>query len=164
MPRRSVALDQWGVTDNLASGKFQFHKGEILFGKLRPYFHKVGVAPVDGVCSTDILVITPNEPAWFAFLLGHVSSDELIRYTDGSSAGTRMPRTSWSDLARYRVSLPPQPVAAAFDRQIRPLIQRIVLNVHEANTLVELRDTLLPRLLSGELRVPEAAYLAEASL
>ena len=163
MPRKSIALDNWGVVDNLVSGKFRFHRGEILFGKLRPYFHKVGVAPLDGVCSTDILVVVPKKPLWFAFLLGHSSSDELIQHTDSSSAGTRMPRASWSDLARFGVTLPPEPVAEAFDQQIRPLVLKIVANVHENKTLAELRDTLLPRLLSGELRVGDAAVPAEVS-
>ncbi len=60
MPRRCITLSDWGHGDELESNKFEFERGEILFGKLRPYFHKVGVAPVDGVCSTDILVVRPK--------------------------------------------------------------------------------------------------------
>jgi type I restriction enzyme S subunit len=60
MPRRSISLTDWTTADAIESNKFEFHQGEILFGKLRPYFHKVGIAPVDGVCSTDILVIVPK--------------------------------------------------------------------------------------------------------
>ena len=60
MPRRCIALSEWGNADGLESNKFEFKKGEILFGKLRPYFHKVGIAPVSGVCSTDIVVVTPQ--------------------------------------------------------------------------------------------------------
>ena len=45
MPKRCIALRQWSNADGLASGKFKFEQGDILFGKLRPYFHKVGVAP-----------------------------------------------------------------------------------------------------------------------
>src|SRR5204863_1738880 len=84
----------------------------MLFGKLRPYFHKVGVAPLDGVCSTDILVVTPKEPAWFGFVLGHVSSVELVNHTNAASTGTKMhaqigrtfPATK---LRCHRKSLPP---------------------------------------------------------
>jgi hypothetical protein len=54
MPRRSITLPVWGRAEELASNKFSFERGEILFGKLRPYFHKVGIAPISGVCSTDI--------------------------------------------------------------------------------------------------------------
>jgi type I restriction enzyme S subunit len=100
MPRSCIALSDWGTANGLESNKFEFKTGEILFGKLRPYFHKVGIAPVDGVCSTDIVVVTPRQADWFGFVLGHVSSDAFVEYTNAGSTGTKMPRTSWSDMAR----------------------------------------------------------------
>jgi len=153
MPRRCIALSGWGYADNLESNKFQFKRGEILFGKLRPYFHKVGIAPTDGVCSTDILVIRPQEPAWFGFVLGHVSSVELVNHTDAASSGTKMPRTNWQDISRFGVALPPPSLVAQFTEEIRPLVDRIIANIHESRTLGSLRDALLPKLLSGEIRV-----------
>lgn len=163
MPRRSIALSDWGHGDELESNKLEFKRGEILFGKLRPYFHKVGVAPLAGVCSTDILVITPKEPAWFGFVLGHVSSVELVKHTDAASTGTKMPRTNWNDIARFKVALPPESLAAEFTERIRPMIGRIIANIHESRTLAALRDALLPKLLSGELRVPAAKTLAKTT-
>ena len=154
MPRRCIALSDWGHADELESNKFEFERGEILFGKLRPYFHKVGVAPVDGVCSTDILVVRPKTPEWFGFVLGHVSSVELVNHTNAASTGTKMPRANWNDIARFEVALPPESLAAEFTATIRPMIDRIIANIHESRTLAELRDALLPKLLSGELRVP----------
>jgi type I restriction enzyme S subunit len=154
MPRRSIALSDWGLAEKLESGKFEFKRGEILFGKLRPYFHKVGVAPLGGVCSTDILVVTPKEPAWFGFVLGHVSSVELVNHADAASTGTKMPRANWNDISHYQVALPSRQLAADFTEKTRPLIERIIANLHESRTLATLRDALLPKLLSGELRVP----------
>lgn len=156
MPRRSIALSDWGYADSLESNKFNFKRGEILFGKLRPYFHKVGVAPVDGVCSTDILVIAPKEPEWFAFVLGHVSSDDFVNHTNAGATGTKMPRTNWQDMARYEVVMPPKPVAEAFTQMTRPLIERINANIHTSRILTALRDALLPKLMSGEVGVREA--------
>ncbi len=163
MPRRCIALSDWGHTEELESGKFEFKRGEILFGKLRPYFHKIGVAPLDGVCSTDILVITPKEPAWFGFVLGHVSSVELVNHTNAASTRTKMPRANWNDISRYEVALPPKQLAAEFTEKIHPLVERIIANLHESRTLAALRDALMPKLLSGELRVPAAAKLVEAT-
>jgi type I restriction enzyme S subunit len=153
MPRRCIALGDWDDSADVASGKTAFKKGEILFGKLRPYFHKVGVAPFDGVCSTDILVLAPKSPEWFGFLLGHASSDELIQFTDLASTGTKMPRTNWGDISSFKVALPPKPIAAAFTRTIQPMLDRMQTNLHQSRTLATLRDTLLPKLLSGELSV-----------
>ena len=80
MPKRCIALNQWSNADGIASGKYKFEQGDILFGKLRPYFHKVGVAPLDGVCSTDIVVVHPQSDLWLGFILGHTSSAEFVDY------------------------------------------------------------------------------------
>jgi type I restriction enzyme S subunit len=125
MPRRSISLSEWGESDDLESAKFRFSAGDILFGKLRPYFHKVGVAVIDGVSSTDIVVMEPKSEAWLSFLLCVVSSEEFVGYTDSVSTGTKMPRTSWRDMARYRVALPIKELAASFDADARPLLDRI---------------------------------------
>ncbi|WP_147654184.1 restriction endonuclease subunit S [Vulcaniibacterium gelatinicum] len=161
MPRRCIALPEWGMADGLESNKFRFKKGEILFGKLRPYFHKVGVAPIDGVCSTDIVVVTPRSDEWFGFVLGHVSSVAFVEYTNAGSSGTKMPRTSWEDMARYEVVLPPERLAAAFAGLVRPFIEQIMCRIHESRALATLRDTLLPKLISGELRVKDAETFLE---
>jgi type I restriction enzyme S subunit len=163
MPKRCITLSDWSFADGLGSNKFAFRKGEILFGKLRPYFHKVGVAPVDGVCSTDIVVVAPRHPHWFAFVLCVVSSDEFVEYTNAGSTGTKMPRTSWADMARYKIALPPESVAERFSMLVQPLIERIIAGIHESRALAALRDALLPKLISGELRVKNAERSIEAT-
>ncbi len=161
MPRRSIALSSWGSANGIGSNKFRFKKGEILFGKLRPYFHKVGVAPEDGVCSTDIIVFTPKADSWFGFVLGHVSSNNFVEYTNSGSTGTRMPRTSWNEMARYKLTIPTEQILRAYTSQIKPSIERILELIHESVSLSAIRDALLPRLISGELRVPKAEHLIQ---
>lgn len=161
MPRRSIALGEWATADGVESGKFHFNCGEILFGKLRPYFHKVGVAPVDGVCSTDILVLRPRNDHWFGLVLGAVSSDAFVEFTSAGSTGTRMPRTSWTEMARYPLPIPPEGVARAFTTSVRPLIARVIASIHENRSLAALRDALLPKLISGELRIPHPKRMLE---
>ncbi len=153
MPKRCIALSEWESADGLASSKFRFQRGDILFGKLRPYFHKVGVAPLAGVCSTDIVVVVPKSPGWFGFVLGHMSSSAFVGYTDAASTGTRMPRTKWADMARYTVAFPSQEIANAFTGLIQPCIRRMISAIHESRALSSQRDALLPKLVSGEIRV-----------
>ncbi len=164
MPRKSIALGEWESAEVLGSNKYEFRLKEILFGKLRPYFHKVGIASLDGVCSTDILVVAPEEPEWFGFVLGHISSSEFVDYTNASSTGTKMPRTNWKDMSSFDLVIPPVEVARLYTDLVRPLTDRIVANIHESNSLSALRDTLLPKLLSGEIRVQEAEEVVEAEL
>jgi len=151
MPRKSIALTEWGVSDGLASGKFWYQPNDVLFGKLRPYFHKVGVTSHEGVCSTDILVVRAN-PQWLGFVAMHLSSDAMISYATQLSNGAKMPRTNWSDISRHKVALPNIESASEFDRLIFPMIEKINENIAAIITLAELRNALLPRLISGQLR------------
>ena len=153
MPRHSIALTEWENARKVTSNKSAFNKGEILFGKLRPYFHKVGIAPVNGVCSTDIVVISPQTFEWSAFVLACVSSTEFVSYTDKTSTGTKMPRASWETMGAYPLCLPARQVAQAFQDITQQHLGHIVANIDQSRTLTALRDTLLPKLISGELRV-----------
>lgn len=156
IPRKQLGLDSWGTAGELASAKSAFERNDILFGKLRPYFHKVVIAPFEGVCSTDILVCKAKQTAYHHYVAMHLFSDELIAYADRLSNGAKMPRINWKDLAAYEVAIPPSEVAEQFYILIEPMIARMLANVEQAQTLANLRDTLLPRLISGQLRLPDA--------
>ena len=162
MPRRSISLDVWDCAGTVTSNKSIFKKGEILFGKLRPYFHKVGRAPVDGICSTDIVVVNPKGVNWDAFTLQYLSSDEFVNYTSQVASGTKMPRTSWKLMGQYQITHPTEQIASAFQTLLSPMINRIENNSLGTRHLATIRDVLLPRLVSGEIRVCEAEKQAEA--
>jgi len=153
IPRRSIALSEWSNAGEVGSNKSRFYKGDILFGKLRPYFHKVGVAVIDGICSTDILVIAPMDETCYGLVLGYVSSDEFVAYTTAASTGTKMPRTNWRDMSSFQVVIPTADVLKRYNQIVIFLINRIEANIFESQILAALRDALLPRLMSGELRV-----------
>ena len=155
MPRRSLALNEWETAERITSNKLSFQKDEFLFGKLRPYFHKVGMAPIAGICSTDIVVVSPKTAVWSSFVLLCISTEEFVSYTDQTSNGTKMPRTSWKIMGQYKICLPPEPVAQAFQRTSQDLLTRISSNIHESHVLRKQRDTLLPHLFSGEVTTTE---------
>lgn len=164
IPRKQLGLDSWGTAKELASAKSTFERNDILFGKLRPYFHKVVIAPFEGVCSTDILACKAKHTSYHQYVAMQLFSDELIAYADRLSNGAKMPRIGWKDLAAYEVVIPPIEIAEKFSAIAEPMIGRILANVEKAQTLANLRDTLLPRLISGQLRLPEAeAALAEVA-
>lgn len=161
IPRKSLSLTNWGVAAGLESAKSSFRAGDILFGKLRPYFHKVVIAPMDGICSTDILVCNANKPCFYGLVATQLFSESLITYADRLSNGAKMPRVSWKDLAAYDIVIPTDDVAEAYTDTIQPIFDRMSANVLQAKTLSTLRDTLLPRLISGQLRLPDAEAAIE---
>ena len=154
MPRERIFLDDWdNSSDSVMSNKFQFKKGDILFGKLRPYFRKVGISPISGICSTDILVINPKDPLWLGFVLCIVSSENFINFTDSASHGTRMPRTDWETMKNFQVIIPDLKSMKKHNHVFSPILNRAIINVHLIHDLMQIRDSLLPKLMSGEIRV-----------
>jgi len=153
MPRKSIALSDWGKAGQVQSTKLRFRRGEILFGKIRPYFHKVGIAPVDGVCSSDAIVIVPKKEEWSLLLLCCVSSKEFVDQATQTSQGTKMPRANWGVLTHYPIALPEDSVLSLFNDAISPMVDLIKNLVFRNRNLQTTRDILLPKLISGEVSV-----------
>lgn len=154
LPRRSIALCDWGRAEQVTSSKHRFRAGEILFGKIRPYFHKVGVAFVDGVASSDAIVIRPNNPAHHGLVLMTVASDEFVADTSQSmKEGSKMPRADWKQMQRYPTPLPPDGLLDSFESVIQPIVEQLKALTFATIKLRAARDLLLPRLMNGDIAV-----------
>lgn len=151
--RRNISLVNTGLGGDVESNKYCFKKMDILFGKLRPYFHKVCFAPFDGICSTDILVIRPKKKHLFGYCLFAFFQNDVVEYANLGSGGTRMPRTSWETLSQYQVAVPDESKLIKFNEIAQSFVEKIEQNQKQIRTLEKLRDTLLPKLMSGEVRV-----------
>lgn len=154
--RKHLALHAFGTGSDVESNKSVFRKHDILFGKLRPYFHKVCFAPFDGICSTDILVIRPKARNFFAFSLMAFFQKEVVDHSDMASEGTRMPRTNWKILSSYPLPIPDDETMARFNETIQPIIEKIEANISQIASLARTRDDLLPKMMTGEARTTYA--------
>lgn len=155
LPRKSIALSNWDVVAGVSSTSLAFKKGEILFGKIRPYFHKVGVAPFDGICTPSTIVIRPLKDEYFAITLSCISSEHFIDYATAVSQGTTMPSVNWNVFVNYPVVIPPPAIARRFDDWVRAIVDKVHNLIFQNKNLRETRDLLLPKLISGEVDVSE---------
>lgn len=156
MAKASISIDEWGEAEESKSTKYDFERGQILFGRLRPYFCKVGIAPTNGICSTDIQVIEPKkENYWREFLLCQLTTQRFIDYCDRVSTGTRMPRVGWNDMCEYTVPIPPENRVKEFSKEIKPFIDQIINNIHESMNLQNSREVLLEGLITGDTTLDE---------
>ncbi len=156
IPRRSLALGAWEDATDLGSNKLAFKKGEVLFGKIRPYFHKVTVAPFDGLCSADTIVIRARRQEHFAIVVACVSSDAFVAEASAAANGAKMPRASWDVLKRYRLVVPTGEAAAKFSTSFASMIAQQQALISQIQNLRRTRDLLLPRLLSGQVELKAA--------
>jgi type I restriction enzyme S subunit len=90
-----------------------------------------------------------------AFCLLHYSSEEVVQFSNMLSHGTRMPRADWKGLSSYAVAVPPNEMLIKFNDLVTPSLKKIRANIEEIQTLTTLRDTLLPKLMSGEIDVTQ---------
>lgn len=149
--RKHFALYSTGTAEGLGSNKSVFKRHDILFGKLRPYFHKVCFAPVDGVCSTDILVIRPKDELYFPFCLLAYFQKDVVDHSDMASEGTRMPRTNWHILGSYPLRMPDAATLEKFNAAVAPSILKIEKNLKQIASLIAMRGAALLGFMSGDL-------------
>ncbi|MGF6664087.1 type I restriction enzyme S subunit [Paraburkholderia atlantica] len=154
MPRRSISLSDWGKAEEVTSSKHRFTAGDIIFGKIRPYFHKVGVAFIDGIASADAIVIRPCEDKLRGLVLTTVSSDEFVAVTaQAMKEGAKMPRADWKQMQQYSCPVPPDGLLGSFESVIRHVTEQLGKLSLANQRLRGARDLLLPRLMNGAIVV-----------
>ncbi len=131
----SLRLIGVGKSTEVESNKFVFRKGQILFGKLRPYFRKVYRPKFDGVCSTDIFVIDGKEGFDNGFLFYFFANPQYVEEATMSSDGTKMPRASWDYLSKLEKAFPRYPEQRAIAKLLTDIDDKIELNEKMNNTL-----------------------------
>jgi type I restriction enzyme S subunit len=162
---KSLFLADSKPGEEAQSSLTKFYKDDLLFGAMRPYFHKVCIAPFDGTTRTTVFVLYPRRKDDFAFATLLLHDSETIDFATRHSTGSTIPYAVWVDsMDGMPTVLPPSDVRAAFDHAVRPVLARIPRPYFESRTLADLRDTLLPKLISGELRISneERATIREA--
>ena len=153
MPRVDFCLSSWGNAEEITSNKFQYTEDDIIFGKIRPYFHKVGFALNSGVVSTDSFVLKANDGLW-GLLLMTVFDKLFVDYTyQTCKEGAKMPRADWGQMEKYPVLIPPESVRQDFEEFIWNNTRRVKVLALQNHALAEARDRLLPKLISGEIEV-----------
>lgn len=171
MPTRGPSPEAW-VMREMASGT-KFVNGDTLVARITPCLENGKTAFVDflddgqvGWGSTEYIVLRPkgNTPPVFAYLLARTSDFRsfAIQQMTGSSGRQRVPAES---LTKFCFVTPEtdSPIFEAFGRLVSPMFQRISAAVRHSRTLARTRDVLLPKLLGGEIELPEAEELVEGA-
>jgi type I restriction enzyme S subunit len=133
----------------------KFKKGDVLFGKLRPYLAKCYQASFDGKCSSEFLVIRPYFNS--GYLNYSMLTKEFINFVDGSTYGVKMPRAEWSFIGNIRVPIPPaqeqQQIADYLDRKCADIDSIIAANQNTINKLKEYRQSVIYEAVTGKVEI-----------
>ena len=133
------------------TGKITRYKaGDTLISNIRPYFKKIWYAPFEGTCSGDVIVFRANDPSNAPYLHACLRQDSFFDYVMQGAKGTKMPRGDKKQMMEFKV-------ASSCSAEDLILLDSVIKqrsdNDSEITKLQKLRDTLLPKLMSGEIDV-----------
>ncbi len=157
--RQEPSLDRG---ETIKSNKTVVPNGAVLLSKLNPNIRRVWLPKTASqytqVTSTEFLCFTAQPPAGRAFLYCLFQSEPFRRELGAMVTGTSNShqRVSPSSLLGQPVCAGDVKIYEAFERQAWPMLERTISCRADSHTLAALRDSLLPKLISGELRVKEA--------
>ena len=129
------------------------HKGDTLISNIRPYFKKIVYCEDDCGCSTDVLCFKPVHPRYTAYLFSTLYADSFFDFMVAGAKGTKMPRGDKQQIMTYPVVLPLEKDLNEFNFVATPILTQIYSNRTESERLSAIRDTLLPKLILGEIDV-----------
>lgn len=159
---KSLFLSESKDGEEAKTSLTKFYKKDIIFGAMRPYFHKVCIAPFDGTTRSTAFVLKPKFAFDYSFALMQLYQDSTIAIATSESVGSTIPYAKWDgSMADIPICMPSEELRQLFDSIVRASLYKIADRYFSNETLTKLRDTLLPKLMSGELRIPDAEKLVE---
>ncbi|HBC3383070.1 TPA: restriction endonuclease subunit S [Vibrio parahaemolyticus] len=133
-----------------------YKSGDILVSNIRPYFKKIWLAEGSGGRSNDVLGFESVRANTESYLMNVLYQDTFFEYMTRTSKGAKMPRGDKTAIMNWEMAVPPVELREAFSAIVDKFYQLIPQNRAQNATLESLRDTLLPKLLSGELSLTDS--------
>lgn len=154
IPMHNLALKEFKSHSEAKSSLITFDKDDILIGAMRVYFHRVVIAPCKGVTRTTCFILSPFDNNCLIYGLMLCNQNEAIKYAQKTSKGSTMPYAIWDGgLGDLKIIIPSQKILNDFNTSLLPCIKKIQNSYFENLRLAQLRDALLPKLMSGEVDV-----------
>ncbi len=143
-------LKRWGDASEMKSAKTHFYPDDVLYGKLRSYLDKAVIAEMEGICSTDILVVTANSKTVPRFLVYLLHCQAFVNHAVSTSTGISHPRTSWNSLQKFTFALPTLSEQRAIANVFRAIDEKTAALEKEVEHLDELFHAMLEELMTGQ--------------
>lgn len=154
IPMRTFALTDFKPNAEAQSSLITFDKDDIIIGAMRVYFHRVVLAPCDGITRTTCFTLAPYNNEYLSFALLCCDQESSIDYAQSTSKGSTMPYAIWEGgLGDMEIIIPTPEIAKKFNEIVLPMLRQIQNSYFENNRLREIRNALLPRLMSDEVDV-----------
>ncbi|EJJ0545482.1 restriction endonuclease subunit S [Cronobacter sakazakii] len=167
----SLTLDTYVSTENMLENRAgisrasslpsvnsvpDFRRGHVLISNIRPYFKKIWLARFEGGRSADVLAFEARDSVTVEYIYNLLYQESFFDFMMLTSKGVKMPRGDKKAIMGWQCICPEKKISKAFSTAVGKYYSFIESNNAQNKTLTQLRDTLLPKLLSGEITLPEA--------
>ena len=139
--------------ENAVSGLCRYKKKDILLSNRRVYFHKICLAPFDGLTRDTVMVLRPKHEENLGYIYETMFSDSFISYATKVSYGSLQPVLSWTEAQKYHVLTPAKNLSEKYGKLINGIIEKVLSSQMEIIQLTKQRDELLPLLMNGQATV-----------
>lgn len=153
LPQKSIGYIDTNDIKLAKSSLVSFDKGDIIFGAMRPYFHKVVVARDKGITRSTCFVLNSRSASMWGYVAMLLFNTVTVEYATQISVGTTMPYVRWKDMKLMPSLIPNKQIAISFDNLVKPMIEKVGLLANQIRALAQARDCLLPKLMSGEVEM-----------
>lgn len=155
LPMKSIAINDFKPYEEAKSSLILFEKYDILIGAMRVYFHRVNLAPYKGITRTTTFVLRSKRIQDVPYNLFLLNMDETIDYAERTSKGSTMPYAVWDNgMSNMLTAYSNKELRNNFFEITQPMLETIMKRSAENEVLIKLRDSILPKLMSGKIRVP----------
>ena len=164
---RIEAIHEHSFDEAPSRARLQLREGDTIVGTVRPgnrAFAYIHAPQANLTGSTGFAVLSPKQAHYASFVYLAATQDQAIKRLANLADGAAYPAVRPNVVAETPCVIAPDEVIAEFSSTTKPLLERIEQNSQQAATLATLRDTLLPRLISGKLRIGDAARMAEHAI
>lgn len=156
LPMRKMTFSDFQKIENARTSLIRYSFNDILIGAMRVYFHRVCIAPFDGITRSTTIVLKPKKQNHLPFLYQLCNEEKTINFASKVSIGTQQPYVNWvNGLAEYKFAMPNLELIERYSIKIMPLIKSVITREKQNHHLTQLRDFLLPMLMNGQVSVAE---------
>lgn len=152
LPKNNIVLQDGKNIEEAQSSLIEFNKNEILVGAMRVYFHRVCLTNSSGITRNTTFVLKPKKEDYLYYALLTLYQDSFIDYASITSKGTTMPYAVWENVcSEFDIYIPTEEELEDFNIICKSIINKMNINQAENQNLGQIRDTLLPKLMNGEI-------------
>lgn len=152
LPSFKVSFGDYKNNNEANSSLLFYKKKSILFGAMRSYFHRVCIAPFDGITRTTTFVLKPEDSSVLGYAYETINMDSTVEFSVANSVGTQQPYAVWDEsMDKMLIVKPPKELKQKYSNMINEYIDKIIVLETQNKQLKDFKENMLPLLMNGKV-------------